>query len=162
MSSESSSPSKTPEDEGSKSWEEWQVSLGGWPLVTYFIIMALTINTPMLSCFDFLFLFCTFDFWILTSSVELLHGRMYLSRECPFFFIWSLWLYSQFPLCYGKTVSCFGHHDHKYFVCVQCIVVYTCRSIQSTEKFWIVSSFKISGVHLTPWYTCTFVISTDS
>ena len=57
-------------------------------------------------------------------------------------------------------MSCFGHHDHKYFVCVQCIVVY--RSIQSTENFLIVSSFKISGVDLTPWYTCTFVISTDS
>ena len=44
-----------------------------------------------------------------------------------------------FDMKSGKTMSCFGHHDHKYFVCVQCIDVYidvyTCRSIQSTENF---------------------------
>lgn len=71
--SESSSPSKTPEDEGSKSWEDWQVSLQPYMyiLVVSFYLTHLLVSDRYPVC---LLLYCFFA-W-----------RTFLFEYTPFIF----------------------------------------------------------------------------
>lgn len=73
--SESSSPSKTPEDEGSKSWEEWQVSLQPYMyiLVVSFYLTHLLVSDWYPVC---LLLYC------------FLHGELFCLSTPLLFSIW--------------------------------------------------------------------------
>lgn len=84
--SESSSPSKTPEDEGSKSWEEWQVSVH-----TYMYILVVSFCLTHLLVSDILFVYSFTAFCMENFSVWV-HPFYFLYRRTKISHLWHQWV----------------------------------------------------------------------